>query len=500
MDSMTIRSTLCALLLLAFLACSGGDNNQVQPGPVPSQIAATGGAQQSGAPGSALPLPLSVLVTDASGNPVAGVEVTWSVLTGGGTVSPASSTTNTDGIARTQFTLGPAEGEQQAQGQSGQLQGSPVVFSETATAAPPPPPPPGFQLAVVGGGNNVRERYSSDLWIHGSYAYTGTWGGLSRAGRLGNVLKIWSLDAAGAPTLVDSIKIADINTISDVEVSSDGRVLMFGAESGENSGLYLYSLADPAKPAPLDHDLVLSGIHTATFGEIGGRRYAFAARDPFDPALLIYDVTDPGNMSLVATVDIPPNYGIHDTFVRDGLAFVFAWNTGVIIYDVGNGIRGGSPSAPVEVSRVVTGNADAGSPAAHNGWWFHNPVTSERRYLFVGQEGPANIGSRASGDIHVVDVSDLANPREVAFYHLNGAGAHNFWMDEQKQILYAAYYNGGVVALDVSGTLSGDLKNRVLGQLTLGGAGNTFTWGVQLANGFLYAIDMLSGLWQLTTE
>ena len=299
---------------------------------------------------------------------------------------------------------------------------------------------------------------------------------------------------------MDSIKISDINTISDVEVSADGRVLMFGAESGENSGLYLYSLADPAKPAPLDHDLVLSGIHTATFGEIGGRRYAFAARDPFDPALLIYDVTDPGNMSLVATVDIPPNYGIHDTFVRDGLAFVFAWNTGVIIYDVGNGIRGGSPSAPVEVSRVVTGNADAGSPAAHNGWWFHNPVTSEQRYLFVGQEGPANIGSRASGDIHVVDVSDLAHPREVAFYHLNGAGAHNFWMDEQKQILYAAYYNGGVVALDVSGTLSGDLKNRVLGQLTLGGAGNTFTWGVQLANGFLYAIDMLSGLWQLTTE
>ena len=35
---------------------------------------------------------------------------------------------------------------------------------------------------------------------------------------------------------------------------------------------------------------------------------------------------------------IPPAYGIHDTYVRDGLAFVFAWNTGVIIYDVGNGI------------------------------------------------------------------------------------------------------------------------------------------------------------------
>ena len=55
----------------------------------------------------------------------------------------------------------------------------------------------------------------------------------------------------------------------------------------------------------------------------------------------------------VAEVAIPPSYGIHDTFVRDGLAFVCAWNTGLIIYDVGHGIRGGSPSAPVEVSRIV---------------------------------------------------------------------------------------------------------------------------------------------------
>ena len=46
----------------------------------------------------------------------------------------------------------------------------------------------------------------------------------------------------------------------------------------------------------------------------------------------------------------------------------------------------------------------------HNGWWFHNPVTSERRYLFIGQEGAATIGSSSSGDIHVVDVSDLAQP------------------------------------------------------------------------------------------
>jgi hypothetical protein len=444
---------------------------------------------------------LSVLVTDVEATPVPDVVVSWSVVEGGGSVSPATSTTNTSGVASAAFTLGPSEGEQQVQAEVSGLVGSPVVFTAAATVEPPP----STELRVVGGGNNVAERFSSDLWVHGNYAYTGTWGFREVEGNVlnqGDVLKVWSLDGTGAPTLANSITVGDVGTVSDVEVSSDGQVLMFGTEFGSDAGLHLYSLANPATPVPLDRVLLTtgSGVHTATFGEIGGRRYAFAARSPGVPELLIYDVTDPANMSLTATVQVPNRYGIHDTYVRDGLAFAFVWDAGVIIFDVGNGIRGGSPSAPVEVSRIVTARKGATSPAAHNGWWFHNPVSGERRYLFVGQEGPAVIGSHASGDIHVVDVSDLTQPREVAFFHISGAGTHNFWMDEQKQILYAAYYNGGVVAIDVSGTLNGDLSGRLLSQVKPGGAEETFTWGVQLANGYLYAIDMESGLWQLTTE
>jgi len=499
MVTMTTKSILSALLLLPFVACSGGD---VQPGPVPTRIESNGGSGQSGAPGSTLPVPLSALVTDAAGAPVADIEVTWSVLTGGGTVSATSSRSNTGGVATTQFTLGPGEGEQQAQAQAGQLQGSPVVFSATATTTPPPPPPP-INLTVASGGNNVPERYTSDLWVHGSYAYTGTWGSFPRSSNEGDVLKVWLLSASGAPSLIDSVKTSGISTVSDVQVSEDGQLLMFTTEFEPSGGLYLYSLADPAHPVFLARALAAGGLHTATLAEINGGRYAFAARNPgfADPALLIYNVTDPSNMALVATVPVPPHYGIHDTFVRDGLVFVFAWNTGVIIYDVGNGISGGSPAAPVEVSRLVTAaNGVAGGPSVHNGWWFHNPVTGEKRYLFIGQEGSGVIGSKSSGDIHVVDVSDLTNPHEVGFFHLAGAWTHNFWMDEERQILYAAYYNGGVVALDVSGTLAGDLSGRLLSRLQPGGTGNTYTWGVQLANGFLYASDMLSGLWQLKTE
>jgi len=208
---------------------------------------------------------------------------------------------------------------------------------------------------------------------------------------------------------------------------------------------------------------------------------------------------------LVTSLPVAENYGIHDMYVRDGLAFVFAWNTGVLIYDVGNGITSGSPASPHLVGSLVTSASNIpGGAQVHNGWWFHNPVTSEKKYLFIGQEGPSfgGGGVGSSGLIHVVDVSDLTNPQEVASFHKAGTdstGTHNFWMDEANQILYAAYYNGGVVALDVSGNLAGDLASRLIDSIRPGGVGNTYVWGVQLYNGSLYASDMLSGFWQLNT-
>ncbi|MEZ4588567.1 MAG: hypothetical protein R2909_19485 [Gemmatimonadales bacterium] len=201
---------------------------------------------------------------------------------------------------------------------------------------------------------------------------------------------------------------------------------------------------------------------------------------------------------LAAEIPIAPNYGIHDTYVRDGIAFVAAWNTGVIIFDVGDGRAGGSPEHPVEISRLVPSANDVpGGPAVHNAWWFKDPSTGSARYLFLGQEGPGAVGQSSTGDIHVLDVSDLANPVEVAGLRIPGAGAHNFWMDESAAVLYAAYYNAGVIAVDVSGELAGDLSDRVIATVAPGGAGATFTWGVQLAAGALWASDMVSGFWKL---
>jgi hypothetical protein len=151
---------------------------------------------------------------------------------------------------------------------------------------------------------------------------------------------------------------------------------------------------------------------------------------------------------------------------------------------------------------------------AHNIWWLHDAV-SGARYAFVGEESaPAQLGVSSAGDIHVLDVSDLTHPREVAFYHVPGAGTHNFSVDETNGILYAAYYNAGVRALDVRGDLetctasqqvvTGTLvrcdlaaMGREVGRGLASGTPPVYVWGVQYVGGQLYASDMLNGLWKL---
>lgn len=75
------------------------------PGPAQS-ITKTGGDAQTGALGAALTDSLAVRITDSFGNPVPGVTVTWAASAANGAVSPATSQTNAQGIAKTRWTLG----------------------------------------------------------------------------------------------------------------------------------------------------------------------------------------------------------------------------------------------------------------------------------------------------------------------------------------------------------------------------------------------------------
>ncbi len=75
------------------------------PGPAHA-VTKTGGDAQTGALGAALADSLAVRVADSYGNPVPGVTVVWAASAGNGAVSPATSQTNAQGIAKAQWTLG----------------------------------------------------------------------------------------------------------------------------------------------------------------------------------------------------------------------------------------------------------------------------------------------------------------------------------------------------------------------------------------------------------
>lgn len=344
-------------------------------------------------------------------------------------------------------------------------------------------------LRLLGKGA-VDDRYTSDLWVHGDHAYTGTWG--VRAELPGNVLYAWTLDADGMPTLTDSI-VVNARTVNDVKIRADGRlgVLTHEGDPEKLNGVTFFDLSDPGHPRIISRftEGLAAGVHNAWLeGD-----YAYLALDPYKSGLRIVDVSDPASPRLAASF-----YGgaslLHDVYVRDGLAFLSHWDAGLVILDVGHGMAGGSPTRPVEVSRL----RDLGGQT-HNVWYW-----PEAGYAFVGEE-QFGFSTNPSGIMHVVDLRDITRPREVATYEVQGATSHNYWMDEDAATLYLAWYERGLRILDVSGELMGqlELQGRETGFIDYGtetnycflGPEDTCTWAPQLHdNGKLYAADMNHGL------
>jgi hypothetical protein len=95
---------------LGALACGGGNLGLPGDAVPPSDLVKVSGDDQSARAGQELPAPLVVRLLDEQGNGVPAGSVTWVVEDGGGTVSPAAATTDEDGLASVNWTLGPSPG------------------------------------------------------------------------------------------------------------------------------------------------------------------------------------------------------------------------------------------------------------------------------------------------------------------------------------------------------------------------------------------------------
>ncbi|MGH6691046.1 MAG: beta strand repeat-containing protein, partial [Gammaproteobacteria bacterium] len=117
------------------LAAAGSTPIDLQAG-LATTLVLNAGDNQSATAGTAVAVAPSVKATDASGNAVAGVNVTFAVLSGGGSVTPVNPVpTGSNGIAgATTWTLGATAGKNELTATStSALAGSPVTFTATAT-------------------------------------------------------------------------------------------------------------------------------------------------------------------------------------------------------------------------------------------------------------------------------------------------------------------------------------------------------------------------------
>ena len=172
----------------------------------------------------------------------------------------------------------------------------------------------------------------------------------------------------------------------------------------------------------------------------------------------IINIEDPKQPKKVGTFELAtPGHSIHDVWIEDGIAYSSNWSDGVQMVDIGNGIKGGTPSNPKKI----------GSYAYPSGWnhaAFPYKSPTGKFYVIAGDEAfpnGINVNDKPTypaGYLHVIDFTDVENPKEVAHYEVPGAGSHNFWI--QNDTLYVANYNAGLRVVDISGELKGDLYRQ----------------------------------------
>lgn len=116
-------------MLITLVAATGCTLNTDVSGP--TAIVNFSGDQQSAPTNTALPTPLVVLVVSQFAQPVQNVAVTWTIVSGAGTLGAASTQTDSNGLASVTYTTGPTAGAAVIQARVSGV--PPITFNITIT-------------------------------------------------------------------------------------------------------------------------------------------------------------------------------------------------------------------------------------------------------------------------------------------------------------------------------------------------------------------------------
>lgn len=361
------------------------------------------------------------------------------------------------------------------------------------------------RFEVVGRGPVLHTR-STDLWafrgVNGrDYVYTGTWGACN--GCVGNRLYVWDVTDPARPALTDSVMV-DAQSVMDVAVNQAGTLAAFGRRGAESrrNGVVLLDLADPAHPRQLSEywETLTGGVQTVFFS--GDQLFLV---DAGNAEMRVLDVSDPRDPRPIGRWGVPdsPSRFLSDLVVADGLAYLAYWDDGLVILDVGRGIKGGTARQPRLVSQVRYTTEWRNRRYGNTHYVFPYTNRAGRRYVFVADQilplgADLNRRQEIGGQLHVFDAGNVESPVLVGSYEVAGYGISRFWV--AGDTLYVGTNNGGLRALDVSGELRGRIQRREMAVLATGDPRGfvpnlTFTWAAMPHNGLVFATDFNSGLW-----
>ncbi|MFN2398327.1 MAG: Ig-like domain-containing protein [Gemmatimonadaceae bacterium] len=360
---------------------------------------------------------------------------------------------------------------------------------------------------------------TAEVWLHpnGKIAYLGTHGG-------GDRLYAIDITNPAKPTVTDSI-VANTRLVNDIMTTADGKYLVFTREGAADrkNGIVIASTEDAAHPKVISEftEGVTAGVHSAfVYTQPKHGTHVYLTNDGTG-AFHIIDISDPYKPREAAQWRTDrPDAGryLHDVDVQDGLAYLSYWNDGLVILDVGNGIKGGSPSNPRLVSQfkydlaelyrdVEAVSGEGFTRGTHTAWRHKNYVfIADEVYRAKPVEGAKDASAnRMYGRLQVIDVSDMTNPRSVAWYEPEYGGVHNVWV--AGDTLYMGAYDAEFRAFDISGELLGDLRaqaREIAHVNTADMDGNVknaaFAWGVVVRDGLAYINDFNNGLWIVRIE
>jgi hypothetical protein len=367
------------------------------------------------------------------------------------------------------------------------------------------------RISVTGRGS-INHVHTSDLWPWTGkdgrdYALVGTWGGDGWA-------YVFDITNLGAIVKTDSVKV-DARVINDVTVSPDGRYGALSREGASNrvNGVVILDLANPAHPkvaATFDQELT-GGVHNM----FATNDYLFALSN--GDKYVIIDMKDIYKPTYKSEYD-HPNSRVHDVWVNNGIAYSSEWGTGVVAVDVGNGKWGGTIEKPKLIATYPTT-----SGATHEIFPYVQKSTG-KVYLFLGDEIMSREGrvwegtsylqninqkggvpQTSAGYTHIIDFTDPTNPKNIAKYHQEEFGSHDIVVEDD--VMYQAYYDGGLRIVDVSGELVGNLAEQrreiaVYKPFDPEGytANASFVMNAMPWKGHILFTDFNSGLWSAKLE